>query len=98
MSARSDLEDITSYARFTLRVHRTKRQLLSFLIECKEKGPKICGYGAPGKGNALLNYCGIGTDFLDFTVDRNPYKCGRYTPGMHIPSHPVSAIHELRPD
>ena len=58
----------------------------------------MCGYGAPGKGNTLLNYCGIGTDFLDFTVDRNPYKHGRYTPGMHIPIHPVSAIDEARPD
>jgi SAM-dependent methyltransferase len=91
-------EDVASYARFASRVHRTKRQLLSFLIECKEKGAKICGYGAPGKGNTLLNYCGIGTDFLDFTVDRNPYKHGRYTPGMHIPIYPVSAIDDVRPD
>jgi 2-polyprenyl-3-methyl-5-hydroxy-6-metoxy-1,4-benzoquinol methylase len=91
-------EDVRSYARFAAGVHRTKRQLLSFLIECKEKGAKICGYGAPGKGNTMLNYCGIGTDFLDFTVDRNPYKHGRYTPGMHIPIYPVSAIDELRPD
>lgn len=91
-------ENIGSYARFAANVHRTKRELLSFLIECKERGAKICGYGAPGKGNTLLNYCGIGTDFLDFTVDRNPYKHGRYTPGMHIPIHPVSAIDEARPD
>ena len=91
-------EDIESYARFAAKVHHTKRQLLSFLIECKEKGAKLCGYGAPGKGNTLLNYCGIGTDFLDFTVDRNPYKHGRYTPGMHIPIHPVSAIDEMKPD
>jgi hypothetical protein len=91
-------EDIGIYARFAANVHRTKRQLLSFLIECKERGAKICGYGAPGKGNTLLNYCGIGTDFLDFTVDRNPYKHGRYTPGMHIPIYPVSAIDEVRPD
>jgi SAM-dependent methyltransferase len=92
------LEDIRSYERFSERVHRTKRQLLSFLIQCKEAGAKLCGYGAPGKGNTLLNYCGIGTDFLDFTVDRNPYKHGRYTPGMHIPIYPVSAIDEARPD
>jgi 2-polyprenyl-3-methyl-5-hydroxy-6-metoxy-1,4-benzoquinol methylase len=91
-------EDIGSYARFAARVHHTKRQLLSFLIECKQKGARLCGYGAPGKGNTLLNYCGIGTDFLDFTVDRNPYKHGRYTPGMHIPIHPVSAIDEAKPD
>jgi SAM-dependent methyltransferase len=91
-------EDIGQYARFAAQVHHTKRQLLSFLIDCREKGARICGYGAPGKGNTLLNYCGIGTDFLDFTVDRNPYKHGRYTPGMHIPIHPVSAIDEVRPD
>jgi SAM-dependent methyltransferase len=91
-------EDVGTYAQFSDKVHHTKRQLLSFLIECKEKGARVCGYGAPGKGNTLLNYCGIGTDFLDFTVDRNPYKHGRFTPGMHIPIHPVSAIDEARPD
>lgn len=91
-------EDIDTYSRFSVQVHHTKRQLLSFLIQCKEQGAKICGYGAPGKGNTLLNYCGIGTDFLDFTVDRNPYKHGRFTPGMHIPIHPVEAIDEAKPD
>ena len=98
MNARSDLRTLEATHGFPQRVHHTKRQLLSFLIECKEQGAKLCGYGAPGKGNTLLNYCGIGTDFLDFTVDRNPYKHGRYTPGMHIPIYPVSAIDEARPD
>jgi SAM-dependent methyltransferase len=92
------VEDLGSYTRFGEKVHRTKRQLVSLLIRCKEAGAKICGYGAPGKGNTLLNYCGIGTDFLDFTVDRNPYKHGRYTPGMHIPIRPVAAIDQERPD
>jgi SAM-dependent methyltransferase len=92
------LEDIRKYEKFSTGVHRTKRQLLSFLIQCKEAGARLCGYGAPGKGNTLLNYCGIGTDFLDFTVDRNPYKQGRYTPGMHIPIFPVSAIEKAKPD
>jgi SAM-dependent methyltransferase len=91
-------EDIRSYEQFSTRVHHTKRQLLSFLIQCKEAGARLCGYGAPGKGNTLLNYCGIGTDFLDFTVDRNPYKQGLYTPGMHIPIFPLSAIDEAKPD
>lgn len=91
-------ENIASYARFAAGVHDTKRKLLSFLIECKQNGARICGYGAPGKGNTLLNYCGIGTDFLDFTVDRNPYKHGRYTPGMHIPIYPVEVIDEIKPD
>ncbi len=65
----------------------------TFLIEAKRAGKRIVGYGAPGKGNTLLNYCGIGTDFLDFTVDRNPYKQGKYTPGTHIPIlHPDELV------
>jgi hypothetical protein len=79
-------------------VSRTKRNILQFLISAKNDGKRICGYGAPGKGNTLLNYCGIGPDFLDFTVDRNPYKHGRFTPGMRIPIRPVEAIAEARPD
>jgi SAM-dependent methyltransferase len=93
-----NLENIRTYALFGARVHHTKRKLLSFLIQCKDAGAKVCGYGAPGKGNTLLNYCGIGVDFLDFTVDQNPYKHGRYTPGMHVPIYPVSAIDAARPD
>jgi SAM-dependent methyltransferase len=89
---------LPTYDAFADQVKRTKRQILSFLIAAKAEGKTICGYGAPGKGNTLLNYCGIGTDFLDFTVDRNPYKHGRYTPGMHIPILPVSAIDEAKPD
>lgn len=98
MEERRGLRDLAAYAGFAERVQRTKRRLLSFLVEAKNAGKVICGYGAPGKGNTLLNYCGIGTDFLAFTVDRNPYKHGRFTPGMHIPIHPVEAIDELRPD
>jgi hypothetical protein len=64
---------------------RTKRKLLEFLIQAKRAGKSIAGYGAPGKGNTLLNYCGIRTDFLDYTVDRNPYKQGKFLPGTHIP-------------
>jgi hypothetical protein len=90
--------DMAAYSSFAGQVRRTKRKLLSFLIAAKEEGKIICGYGAPGKGNTLLNYCGIGTDFLEFTVDRNPYKHGRFTPGMHIPIYPVDAIDQARPD
>lgn len=86
------------YERFGAEVRATKRKLLSFLIEAKNAGKKIAGYGAPGKGNTLLNYCGIGPDFLDFTVDRNPHKHGRFTPGTHIPVLPVEAIDTARPD
>ncbi len=92
------LDRPAAYAAFAEQVKRTKRELLTFLIKAKNDGKTICGYGAPGKGNTLLNYCGIGTDFLDFTVDRNPYKHGRFTPGMHIPIKPVEAIDQAKPD
>ena len=62
------------------------------------RGKQVVGYGAPGKGNTLLNYCGIRTDFLDYTVDRNPYKQGKHTPGTHIPIHPPEQIAETKPD
>jgi C-methyltransferase C-terminal domain/Putative zinc binding domain/Methyltransferase domain len=89
---------MASYGSFATKVHRLKRDLLACLIAKKNAGKIICGYGAPGKGNTLLNYCGIGIDFLDFTVDRNPYKHGRFTPGMHVPIYPVEAIDAARPD
>jgi C-methyltransferase C-terminal domain/Putative zinc binding domain/Methyltransferase domain len=90
--------DIATYSRFAEQVRATKRKLLAALIGIKDEGRTICGYGAPGKGNTLLNYCGIGPDFLDFTVDRNPYKHGRFTPGMHIPILPPEAIETAKPD
>jgi len=95
---RIGLDKVATYSTFAPRVQQLKLDLLSLLIECKNDGAKICGYGAPGKGNTLLNYCGIGTEFIEFTVDRNPYKHGRYTPGMHIPIRPISAIDAVRPD
>jgi len=95
---RFGLARIESYSAFAERVRRTKRDLLTLLIALRNSGKSICGYGAPGKGNTLLNYCGIGPDFLDFTVDRNPHKHGRFTPGMHIPILPVAAIDAARPD
>lgn len=96
LSAR--LDRIETYTAFSEAVRQTKRNLLSFLIRLKEMRKSICAYGAPGKGNTLLNYCGIGTDFIDFAVDRNPYKHGRLTPGMHIPIRPVSEIQRMKPD
>ena len=95
---RIGLHTVDAYTSLAERARKAKRNLLSFLIGVKERGGRICGYGAPGKGNTLLNYCGIGTDFLDFTVDRNPYKHGRFTPGMHIPILPVEAIDRHKPD
>jgi hypothetical protein len=83
---------------FADRVRETKRALLDFFIRARREGKTIAGYGAPGKGNTLLNYCGIRTDFLDYTVDRNPYKQGRYLPGTRIPIYPPERIRETRPD
>jgi len=75
-----------------------KRKLLDFLIKAKRAGKSVVGYGAPGKGNTLLNYCGIRQDFLDYTVDRNPYKQGKLTPGTHIPIFEPEKIRETKPD
>ncbi len=86
------------YRGFDERVKATKRKLLTFLIDAKQRGKKVVGYGAPGKGNTLLNYCGIRTDFLDFTVDANPYKQGKFTPGTRIPILAPAKIREARPD
>jgi SAM-dependent methyltransferase len=92
------METLVPYLGFGARVERTKRRLLEFLVRAKDEGASVAGYGAPGKGNTLLNYCGIRTDFLDYTVDRNPYKHGRFTPGTHIPIHPPERLAETRPD
>ncbi|MGH7089858.1 MAG: methyltransferase C-terminal domain-containing protein, partial [Stellaceae bacterium] len=92
------LDDLGSYAAFAERVRETKRKLLDFLVAAKRAGKSVAGYGAPGKGNTLLNYCGIRTDFLDYTVDRNPYKHGKFLPGTHIPVLPPERIADTRPD
>lgn len=92
------LESLASYESFSQQVMETKRQLLDFLIHAKRDKKKIVGYGAPGKGNTLLNYCGIRTDFLDYTVDRNPHKQGKFLPGTHIPIFSPDMILETRPD
>jgi hypothetical protein len=92
------LTQIATYREFEARVKDTKRKLLKFLIDARAAGKTVVGYGAPGKGNTLLNYCGIRTDFLDYTVDRSPYKQGHYTPGTHIPILPPERLKETRPD
>jgi SAM-dependent methyltransferase len=89
---------IEHYTHFAEQVKETKRKLLELLIKLKDNNKKIAGYGAPGKGNTLLNYCGIREDFLDYTVDRNPYKQGKFLPGTHIPIYAPEKINETRPD
>jgi SAM-dependent methyltransferase len=89
---------LDGYAGFGARVAETKWRLLELLIGLRGEGARVVGYGAPGKGNTLLNYCGIRTDLLDYTVDRNPLKHGRFLPGTHIPIHPPERIAETKPD
>ncbi len=92
------LISLASYAAFAEQVRETKRALLEFLIAAKREGKRIAGYGAPAKGNTLLNYCGIRQDFIDYTVDRSPHKQGRYLPGTHIPIYAPEKLRETKPD
>jgi hypothetical protein len=92
------LDRMETYTNFGERVKESKRALLELLIQLRRNGKRVAGYGAPGKGNTLLNYCGIRADFVEFTVDRNPYKHGRFLPGTHIPIYPPERIREYRPD
>ena len=89
---------LDNYFSFTEKVKETKRKLLDFLITTKRQKKCIVGYGAPGKGNTLLNYCGVRTDFLDYVVDRSPYKQGKFLPGTHIPIFHPDKIRETKPD
>jgi hypothetical protein len=95
---RAGLEGMEVYRDFDGRVRRAKRRLLEFLIRAKEEGRRIAAYGAAAKGNTLLNYCGVRSDFIDFAVDRSPHKQGRYLPGTHIPVLHPDAVREARPD
>ncbi len=92
------LDSLAGYLDYPLRVQRAKRMLLKFLIDARERGLKTAAYGAPAKGNTLLNYCGIRDDLIDYTVDRSPYKQGHFLPGTHLPIYPPSHIRETRPD
>ncbi|MFB9909157.1 methyltransferase domain-containing protein [Allokutzneria oryzae] len=92
------LHEVDGYARFTQDVQRSRWELLGFLVDAAKQGKTVVGYGAPGKGNTLLNYCGVRPDLLGYTVDRNPYKHGRYTPGTRIPILPVERIAVDKPD
>lgn len=94
----SGYRQLPTYFTFAERVHETKRKLLDFLIRVRGDGKRVAGYGAPGKGNTLLNYCGIRQDFLEYTVDRNPYKQGKFLPGTRIPIFPPEQLMETKPD
>lgn len=91
-------DDLKGYEQFAVGVQQLRADLLKFFLECKRNGKKIVGYGAPAKGNTLLNFCGIRSQFLDFTVDRSPHKQGRFLPGTHIPIKAIEAISEAKPD
>jgi hypothetical protein len=96
--AEAGLDTVDGHAGFAGSVAQIRADLLTFLLKARAEGKTVVGYGAPGKGNTLLNYCGIRTDLLAYTVDRNPYKHGRFTPGVRIPIHAPERIAEDRPD
>jgi SAM-dependent methyltransferase len=95
---RAGMTDIDAYVAFGELVQQEKRDILDSLIDLKNEGKRIAGYGAPAKGNTLLNFCGIGTEFIDFTADRSPHKQGRFLPGSHIPIRDPDQIERVRPD
>jgi hypothetical protein len=92
------LHQVDGYLQLRAQTEAVRHELLRFLLDCRAKGKRVVGYGAPGKGNTLLNYCGIRSDLLDYTVDRNPYKHGRFTPGTRIPIYEPAQIDKDRPD
>ncbi len=101
MKSREDAAGMTKmeyYLSFGEIVKETKRKILEFLIKAKAEGKSIAGYGAPAKGNTLLNYCGVRTDFIDYTLDRSPHKQGQYLPGTHIPIYHPDKVREDKPD
>jgi C-methyltransferase C-terminal domain/Putative zinc binding domain/Methyltransferase domain len=96
--AAADLDTVAGYDGFARQVAVARNDFLEFLVGCQRTGMRVAGYGAPGKGNTLLNHCGIRSDLMEFTVDRNPHKHGLFLPGTHIPIHPVERLAEARPD
>ncbi len=98
VEAEAGLHEVGGYAALRPRTEAVRHDLLRYLLDARGQGKRVVGYGAPGKGNTLLNYCGIRPDLLEYTVDRNPYKHGRFTPGTRIPIHPPERIEHDRPD
>ena len=95
---RAGLSTVEGYQSFARQAQATKFALVEFLLAAAQQGKKVVGYGAPGKSATLLHYCGIGKDLIGFTVDRSPYKQGRFLPGNHIPIHHPDRIRETKPD
>ncbi len=96
--AAAGLDTLEGHAGFATAVAAVRNDLIEFLVDCSRKGARVAGYGAPGKGNTLLNHCGIRSDLLEFTVDRNPGKHGKFLPGTRIPIHPVEQLAVEKPD
>ena len=92
------LNSIDGYQTFGRQVRQTKLAFVDFLVRATKEGKSIAGYGAPGKSATLLHYCGVGKDLIAYTVDRSPYKQGRFLPGSHIPIHHPDRIVETKPD
>jgi hypothetical protein len=95
---RAGLESVSGYESFAEHVRETKLSLVEFLLDAARKGKSVAGYGAPGKSATLLHYCGIGKDLISYTVDRSPYKQGRFLPGNHIPIFHPDRIRQTKPD
>ena len=95
---KAGLNTLEKYLAFGQKVQETKRKFLDFLVSTKTENKSVVGYGAPAKGNTLLNYCGVGTDLIDYTVDRSPHKQGLFLPGTHIPIYSPDRVRETRPD
>ncbi|RYV50777.1 class I SAM-dependent methyltransferase [Pengzhenrongella frigida] len=96
--AAAGLDTVEGHDGFAAQVAKVRNDFVSFLVDCSRDGKTVVGYGAPGKGNTLLNHCGVRADLMRFTVDRSPHKQGLYLPGTHIPIYPVEAIAEAKPD
>jgi SAM-dependent methyltransferase len=98
IEAAAGLHDVTGYVGLRERVESQRHDLLRFLLDCHDAGKRVVGYGAPGKGNTLLNYCGVRSDLIDYLVDRNPYKHGKFTPGARLGVHAIDRLDKDRPD
>ncbi len=96
--AAAGLHDLQGHEGFSFAVAAIRNDIVEFLIDCSRKGASVAGYGAPGKGNTLLNHCGIRSDLIEYTVDRNPFKHGKFLPGTHIPIYPVEHLAETKPE